>query len=447
MRIVIVGAGQVGYHLAERLSQQAQDVVVIDSSAEKAEVISDRLDVLTVVGNGASIPVLEQARVERAGLFLAVTNRDEVNIIGCLAADRMGVRRKVARVSNPDFFTEKSVLSREQLGIDLMINPERECAAETMKLLASEVASELIEFAGGRVYLVGLRVHDGAPVAGRTILELAEALKERHYTTVAIERDGATEIPRGESRIEAGDQIFLMTPATEMQHLPALAGYDVYPLRRVMIAGGSAEAIYLAKFLDDDGVACTILDRDRRRCLELSTALPRALVLHGDATDAELLEMEGVGSVDGFVAYTNTDETNLLASLLAKATGARKVVSVLHRRQYTAIAPRLGIDATVSPRLSAANAILRYVHTANVSAVATLRGVDAEAVEVRIGPRARVLGRPLREIDFPTGAIVGAIVRDDRLITPRGDDRVQTGDHVILFGRPQIMPELEKLFA
>ena len=447
MRILIVGAGQVGYHLAERLSQQGQDVVVIDSSAEKAENIADRLDVLTVVGNGAAVPVLEEAGVDGAGLFLAVTNRDEVNIIGCLAADRLGVRRKVARISNPDFFVEGSVLSREQLGIDLMINPERECAAETMNLLSSEVASELIEFAGGRVFLVGLRVQDGAPVAGRTILDLAGDLQERHYTTVAIEHDGATEIPTGESRIEAGDLIYLMTPSTEMGHLAALAGYEAYPLRRVLIAGGSAEAVHLARYLEEEGVACTIIDRDRRRCVELSTELPRALVLHGDATDAELLELEGVGSVDGFVALTSTDETNLLSSLLAKATGARKVISLLQRRQYTAIAARLGIDATVSPRLSAANTILRYVHRANVSAVATLRGVDAEAVEVRIGPRARALGKPLRDIDFPAGGIVGAIVRDGNLITPRGDDWVQTGDHVILFARPQAMVELEKLFA
>lgn len=447
MRIIIVGAGEVGYHLAERLSQQGQDVVVVDSSPEKAEVIGDRLDVLTVVGNGAAVPVLEEAGVDRADLFLAVTNRDEVNIIGCLAADRMGVPRKIARVSNADFFMDRGVLSREQLGIDLMINPERECAEETFKLLSSEVASELIEFAEGRVMLVGLRVQEGAPVAGRTIVELAEQLEERRYTTVAIQREGVTEIPTGESRIEAGDQIYLVSPASEMKHLPALAGYEAYPLRRVMIAGGSVEAVYLAGFLEEERIACTIIERDRGRCVELSTALPQTLILHGDATDAELLEMEGVGATDGFVAYSNHDETNLLASLMAKATGARKVVSLIERRQYMGIAPRLGIDATVSPRLSAANGILRYIHRANVSTVAALRGVDAEAIEVRIGPRARALGVPFREVEFPPGGVVGAIVRDGALITPRGDDWVQSGDHVVLFGRPDAIPALEKLFA
>jgi len=437
----------VGFHLAEKLSQQDQDVTVVDSDADKVEYIGDRLDVLTVKGNGAAVPVLERAGVDRADLFLAVTNRDEVNIIGCLAADRLGVGRKVARISNPEFFIEKSVLSRDQLGIDLMINPERECAWETLQLLMSEVASELIPFAGGKVFLVGLCVQEGAPVAGRTIEELTERLRHHRYTTVAIHRDGETEIPKSSSRIEAGDQIFLVTPASEMEALSELAGYGPYELKRVMIAGGSQEAVYLAGFLEAKGVSCTILDVSRARCLELSAALPEALILHGDATDAELLEMEGVGGIDGFVTFTNQDETNILSCLLAARTGARKVVSLLHRRQYIPLASRLGIHATVSPRLSAANTILRYVHTANVSSVAALRAINAEAVEVRIGPRAKALGRPFRELPFPARGLVGAIVRDGSVITPRGDDFVQSGDHVILFAEPDVMPKLEKLFA
>lgn len=446
MRIVIVGAGQVGYHLADQLSHLDQDVVVIDTDAEKVELIADRLDVLALVGNGASVPILEEAGVGKADLFLAVTNRDEVNILGCLAAERLGGARKVARISNPDFIVERSVLSTDQLGIDLMINPERECAWETYQLLASQVASELISFADGKVFLVGLKVHPGAPVAGRTIMELADELENR-YTTVAIHRDGETEIPNGRSRIEAGDRIFLVTPASEMEHLPQLSGRDAYSLKRVIIAGGSEEAEHLAGFLDAEGVACTIIDRDRRRCVELSTLLPKALVLHGDATDAELLEMEGVSGIDGFVSYTNRDETNLLSAVLAKSLGARKVIAMLHRRQYMPLAARLGIDATVSPRLSAADTILRYVHTANVSSVAALRGIHAEAVEVIIGPRAKSLGQPFRDVNFPDGGIVGAIVREGTLITPRGDDAVQTGDHVVLFARPDTMRDLEKLFA
>jgi trk system potassium uptake protein TrkA len=447
MRIIIIGAGAVGFHLAERLSEEEQDVVVIDNDPRRAERIGDQLDVLAIAGNGASVPVLEEAGTADAALFLAVTNRDEVNIIACLAADMMGAGNTVARLSDPEFYLEGSVLSQERLGIDLMINPEREAAWETYQLLGSEAATELVRFAEGRVQLIGLRVLPDAPVAGKSIEELDRELVDTHFTTVAVSRDGETQIPRGATTLEAGDHVFLVVPSSELQSIPPLAGYDSYRLRRVMIAGGSQEAVYLAKYLAQHGVACTIIDMDRARCVDLSEQLPNALVLHGDATDLELLEMEGVSDVDGFVAYTNRDSTNMLSSLLAKASGARKVVSLLHNFRYIPLVTRVGIDAAVSPRLSAVNTILRYLHHGNVSRVVTLKGIEAEAIEVRIGARSRALGTPLRDLELPDSGVVGAIIRRAEVITPRGDDAVQQDDRVILFAMPSAMQKLENMFA
>lgn len=447
MRIVIVGAGQVGFHLAERLSEEGQDVVVIESDPGTAELIEDRLDVMAVVGNGASVHVLERAGVAGASLLLAVTNKDEVNILACLAAAAMDVGVKVARISNPEFFTEEGVLSQERLGIDLMINPERECAWETFQLLGSEAATELVRFADGKVQLIGLRVHEGAQVAGKTLADLDRELEGRRYVTVAIARDGVTTIPTGASRIEAGDLIFVLSPAAEMKEIPPMAGYSPYKLRRVMIAGGSLEATYLAQHLADHDVSCTILEIDRERCVELSEQLPGALVLHGDATDMDLLEMEGIEGIDGFVAFTDHDETNMLSSLLAKAAGAKKVISLLHRFEYVPLVSRVGIDAAVSPRMSAVNTILRYVRHGNVARVAIMKGIDAEAIEVRIGPKAKSLGVPLKDVDFPEGGLVGAIIRRGDVITPRGGDAVEEGDHVILFAVPEAVSKLEQLFA
>lgn len=447
MKIVIVGAGAVGYHLAERLSQENQDVVVIEHDSRKAEQIGDQLDVLAIAGNGASGPVLEQAGTSGADLFLAVTNRDEVNLIACLAADMMGAQNTVARLSDPEFYEEGNVLSRERLGLDLMINPEREAAWETFQLLGSEAATELVRFADGRIQLIGLRVLPGARVAGKSLAELDRELQDHHFMTVAIARDGTTEIPTGNSRIETGDQVFLLSPSQELHTIPPLAGYDPYRLRRVMIAGGTQEAVYLADFLAQHDVSCTLIDIDRSRCRELSERLPRALVLHGDATDLELLEMEGISDIDGFVAYTDRDSTNMLSSLLAKANGARKVVSLLHNFQYIPLVTRVGIDAAVSPRLSAVNTILRYLHHGNVSRVVALKGIEAEAVELHVGPRARALGTPLSRLELPPGGLVGAIIRKGKVINPRGNDAVQAGDRVILFGLPETIGKLERLFT
>jgi len=448
MRIVIVGAGEVGAHLARRLSSEGQDVVVIEANPDRATAISEQLDVIAIAGNGASLAMLEQAGIRRARMLLAVTSRDEVNVLACLAASRYEVEFKVARVSNAEFYAPGSVLSRDLLGIDLMINPERECAWDTFQLLNSAAATDLVPFGGGSIHLIGVRIRDGASIAGKTLAEIDQMTSEYHFTTVGIVRNGVTQIPTGLSRIEAGDQLFVLAPTNELSAIPPLAGYRDFRLRRVMIAGGSEEAVHLAHYLADAGVEYTILDTDRRRCRELAEMLPEGLILNGDATDLELLEMEGVEAVDGFVAYTGQDEVNLLTSMLAKASGARKVISLIHRFEYVRLVTRVGIDAAVSARQATVSAILRYVRRGKVHSVATLKGIDAEALELDVGPNAAVAGKTLMEAEIPKGiAVVGAILRNGSVIMPRGRDVLESGDRVIVFALPAAIQAIEKLFA
>ncbi|MBT8395464.1 MAG: Trk system potassium transporter TrkA [Gemmatimonadetes bacterium] len=447
MRVIIVGAGEVGFHLAERLSQENQDVVVIEMDPDRAERATELLDVMTVVGNGASIPILEKAGIRGAGILLAVTSKDEVNLISCLAANRMRVDYTIARISNPDYYARGSVLSRERLGIDLMINPEREAARETFQLLQSAAATDVANFAHGQVQLVGLVVKEGADVAGKSVARLAAELKDFHFVLAAIVRDGETTIPDGSSRVEAGDHIYVLAPTSEVSSIPPLAGYEPFDLKRVMIAGGSAEGLFLAELLEQNGVECTILDKDRKRCIELAEALPKSLVLHGDATDTELLEMEGVSGLDGYVAATSHDETNMLSALVAKSVGARKVVSLIEKFEYLPLVPRVGLDAAVSPRMSAVNAILRYVRKGRVMTVATLKGIDAEAIEFKVSKNAEIAHKTLAELPFPPGGIIGTITRGDEILIPRGEDIVLPGDEVIVFALPEALPEIEKFFA
>jgi trk system potassium uptake protein TrkA len=446
MRVIIVGAGEVGYHLAERLSQENQDVVVVEANPDRAERASELLDVMTVVGNGASIPVLEKAGIRDARILLAVTSQDEVNLISCLAATRLGVNYTIARISNPDYYARGSVLSRERMGIDLMINPEREAAKETFQLLRSAAATDVANFAEGRVQLVGLVVREKAPLCGKTLAQLGAEYMDYHYVTVAIVRDGETIIPDGSSTIEAGDQIYMLSPTAEVTAIPPLAGYDPFELKRVMIAGGSAEGLFLAELLEENGVECTILDNDRRRCVELAETLPKSLVLHADATDMELLEMEGVAGIDGYVAATGHDETNLLSSLLAKTVGAKKVVSLIEKFDYLPLVTKVGLDAAVSPRMSAVNAILRYVRRGRVMTVATLKGIEAEAIEFQVGDNALAAHKPISDLPFPPGGVIGTIIRDEKIIIPRGRDHIIPGDEVIVFGLPEALPEIGKFF-
>jgi trk system potassium uptake protein TrkA len=447
MRVVIVGAGEVGYHLADRLSQENQDVVVIEADPQRAEQISDHLDVMTIVGNGAAIPNLEKARVDIARMMLAVTSQDEVNLIASLAAKKMGAKQTIARISNPEYYSKDSALPREQLGIDLMINPERECAKETFGLLSSPAATDVASFHDDRVQLIGMIVREGAPVAGKTLAEIGQELIGRHYIVTGIVHEGSIKVPTGEDRIEAGDHVYLISPTEEVAGLAPLAGHEPYKLRRIMIAGGSPEAVYLAEICADNGVEVTLLDSSRQKCIELAERLPKALVLNGDATDLDLLDQEGVAGMDGYLAATGSDDTNILSSLLAKQAGARKVVSLITDFDYLSLGTKVGIDATVSPRMSAVNAILRHVRRGRVSSLAILKGIDAEAIQFSIGASTEVANRAIADLHLPKGCVIGTIFRDDQIIVPRGKHRVEPGDEVLVFALPGTIEAVEQAFG
>jgi trk system potassium uptake protein len=447
MRIVILGAGEVGFHLARKLGDEGHDVVLIEENAERVRSIQDSLDALVLHGNAASISTLEKAGIDKAQILLAVTSLDEINLMACLSASPYEVPVKIARVSKSDYFDRAGVLPPERLGVDLMINPHRECALETFQLLQSAAATEFAEFEGGLVQVIGLRVRPGAPIAGRTLAEIGTTERRSRYLIAAIVRDDQTIIPRGSDRVEAGDQIFMIG---EPRHIPEVlpeAGYGEFRLRRVVIAGGSREGLLLAQMLEQHRIGCTVLDTDRRRALTLAETLRTSLVLHGDATDLDLLEMEGIGDADGFVAYTGSDDTNLLSCLLAKTLGTRKVIALIERMNYIPLVSRVGVDAAVSRRLATVNAILRYVRRGSVLSVATLRGTTAEAIEFDVTDAFPHAGIHLADVRFPKGSLIGAIIRSDRVIIPRGSDSIRVGDKVIVFTLAHAIPEVEALFA
>ncbi len=448
MRILIVGAGAVGFHLSKHLSEEGHDIVLIDPDPDRVSHAQEQLDILAITGNGASLDVLERAGIEKTDMLVAVTNVDEVNLVAGMSAMQYGVKIKIARISNPDYFTHPIPLRSARQGVDVMINPELECARETYQLLQSEAATELAFFAEGRVQLLGLRVLPDAPVVGVKLAELAETIKNRQFLTAAILRGDETIIPRGDNRIEADDLVYIIGESRQMPRVLELAGYQDFRLRRVMIAGGAREeTVYLAQLLADHDIDCTIIEPDRERCLELAERLDKALVLVGDATDQELLEMEGIEEVDGFVAYTTSDATNILSGLLAKSHEAHRVVVRIGRIEYIPLVSRIGIDAAVSPRLSTVNTILKYVRRGGVLSVAALRGIDAEVIEFSVSSDSRIIGRRVADIHFPEHSLVGAVQRGDLIIIPDGDTVFAPGDQVTVLALPDALGAVERLFA
>jgi trk system potassium uptake protein TrkA len=446
MRIVVVGAGEVGYHVAERLSNQQHDVVVVDVMPSRLEYVSNHLDVAVVEGSGTSTAVLEQAGVQKAALLLAVTNVDEVNLVSCMSARGVRGMVKVARVSNPDFYRDTRNLKPDAFGVDVLINPERELSLETVRLLQSTAATDIAVFAGGAVQLLGFHVPKGAPIAGQRLAELAAQEGDRPILLVALERAGETIVPNGGTEIRVGDRLYVAAKTEEIPRALELLGYERSSMRRVIITGGTVEAYYLAQLLQEHHVETTLLIGDRARAQELAAQLNHVLVLHGDATDVELLELEGVGGADGFVALTDRDETNILSSLVAKRAGAKQVITLVNKRDFIPLARHIGLDAAVSPRLSAANAILRYVRRGSVTRVATFEGSDAEAIAFEVASNSPVVGRRLADVAFPSGAIVASIIRAQEVIVPRGNDVLEVGDTAIVFVLADAAQSITELF-
>lgn len=447
MRILIVGAGEVGYHVAERLSKEQHDVVVIDVDRDRLDYVESHLDVAVVEGSGVNLTVLEAAGVAQAGVLLAVTSVDEVNLVCCMSVPPGPGLTKVARVSNPDFYRGGEALRPSRFGVDLLINPERELALEAFALLESTAATDLTLFAGGAVQLIGLTVLEGAPVDGKTLEVIGRSVGRRSLLAVAVERDGETMIPAGDTVIRAFDHVYAIAAENEITRAMELCGYSpATKLTRVMIAGHSREAFYLAKLLEQHGIEGTMLIADPEMAHEFAVRLERTLILRADATDVELLEFEGVGETDAFVAFTDEDEMNIISSLVARDLGVKQIVTLLNRTDYLPLARRIGLETAVSPRISAANAILQHVRRGSIQNVTVFKDSDAEVIDFIVSGDNPLIGRRLEDIRLPEHAILATIVREEKMIIPRGSDVLQAGDEAIVFALADAVPAVTELF-
>lgn len=446
MKAIVVGAGEVGFHVADRLSREGHDIVVVDHNADRLDYVQAHIDVGVLEGNGASPSVLAKAGIKTADLLVAVTSIDEVNLVCCGGSASAPGTIRVARVSNPDFYLGGASLRPGVYGVDVMVNPEREVALETFRLLQSTAATDIAVFADGALQVVSLPVANGAPAAGKTLAQIASELGDIPLLTAAIDRDGKTLVPTGASRIEVGDRVYLVVTPESISEALEQCGHQRSTLKRVMIAGGSVEAYYLGQLLRQHNVQATLLVANRNRAQEMAEKLDKALVLNGDATDVELLELEGVGGIDAFVALTDQDQNNILSSLVAKHAGAKQVITLVNKIEYVPLARRIGLDAAVSPRLSAANAIMGLVRRGSVTKVSTFKDSDAEAIAFRVSAKSPIIGRPLADVELPRGSIVAAISRNGELIVPRGRHTLEAGDNAVIFALPQAVGEVVKLF-
>ena len=446
MRIIIAGAGEVGFHIAQRLSEENHDVAIIDKDAQHIKRVGEDLDVQAFLGSGTSPKMLKEAGIHDAELLVAATDSDETNLMTCLMAKTLNPYLiKVARVRNEEYLEEGELFSKDVLGIDHVINPQSEMVNTILNIMEIPAASEVIDFVGGRVKLIAFLVTETSPFVDRKLLSFAE-LRGKALIG-AIVRGEEVVIPRGEDSIRSGDLVYIVVRTAEMDETLKSLGVSERASRRVIIVGGGQTGAALAKEMDRTRISVKIIEEDSAKCASLSEILDHVIVINGDGTDRDLLEEENIRDVDLLVAVTGDEASNILISLLAKGLGARKTVTRISRLSYLPLMSAIGIDTVVSTRLSAAKAILQHIRPGKIISVAPLKGEHAEAIEAEALETSDIVNTPLSKVKMPRGAIIGAIVRKDEIIIPRGESIIRPKDRLIIFALQEVMPKLEKLLT
>ena len=446
MRIIIVGAGEVGFHIAQKLSEENQDVFLIDKDQEKVRRITENLDVQVILGLGTSPDTLRDSGIEDAEMLVAATDSDEVNLIACLLARHLNPYIvKLARVRNPEYLKEKDLFGQDLLSIDQIINPESVMVETIRNLMMVPGASDVIDFVDGHIKLVGITVKPDSPFVGRQLLSFKGM--EGKVLVGAIVRGEQVIIPHGEDTLEANDMAYVVVRSDELPAVFRKLDIKDEGLRRVIIVGAGETGTALATFFDKTKINVKIIEKDKERCTSLAQTLEKVIVINGDGSDNILLQEENISDCDFMVAVTGDEESNVLMSILAKGLGAKKTITRISKLGYIPLVSALGIDTIVSPRLSAIRAILQHIRKGKIISVAPLKGEHAEAIEAEALDTSDLVNLPLSKIKFPKGSLVGAIVRDDEIIIPHGDSVIKPKDRLIIFTLRKEVPKLEKLLT
>lgn len=447
LKVIVIGAGKVGFSLAQILSSEKHDVTVVEIDEERSEVLREKLDVKVITGNGASFPVLEDADTRGADLFLAVTQNDEFNILASVIAKSMDVKKTVARVRNPDYdFNISKKITREKfLGIDLIINPEKVAAKEISKLISVPELVNVEYFAQGKIQTIEFKPNEGFEYYDVPLKDLP--IPERSVL-IALLRDEEIIIPSGNDQIRRNDLVFALSRTKDIQDLTTFFNLKKKKINNVTLLGGERVSFYLARILEKKKMNVKIIERDPVKCEELARNLDNVLIINGDVSDINLLKEEGVDKSDFIVSLTNDDKLNLLVTLFLKHLGVEKSITQIRRSDYLPLIEKIGVENIISPRSLTSTAILNFIKSDSIISLSLLAGDKAQMLEVTLNNRkCSILDKPLKDINFPCGVIVGAITRDDDILVPRGNDVLKFGDNIVLFMLPDCFEKIQKMLG
>ncbi len=447
MKIIIAGAGDVGFHLAKLLSYEAQDIYLVDLNVEKLEYASNHIDVITKKGDATSIKLLKEIHIDKADIFLAVTESQNTNFTLAVLAKKLGAKKTIARVSSHEF-TINSEIDFAELGIDSMISPG-ELAADEIKMLLNQSAfNDTIEFENGALNILGSTLDYNSPLINLTIQEVRERFADIEFISIAIKPENSSEtiIPRGNTVYHAKDQIYFSAPKESLKKLYKLMGKMPFEVKDVMILGAGKIGVKAARNLCDNKFNVKLIEIEKERAKEVAEKLPNTLIIWGDGRIVELLDEENIAEMDAFVAVTGNSETNIMSCLIAKSKGVKKTIALVENMDYINISQTIGIDTLINKKLLAANAILKYVRKGEVLKLANLHNVDAEVLEFRVKENSLVTRNLIRDINLTKKAVFGGVIRDGVALMTFGDFQILPGDKAVVFCLPEAINKVEKLF-
>ena len=438
LQIIIVGCGKVGRTLVEQLSREGHDITIVDRDAEKVQTISSLYDVMGVTGNGASYSVQMDAGIENTDLLIAVTDSDELNLLCCTVAKRVGNCAAIARVRTPDYSIEAGYL-RDKLGLAMIINPEMEASREIGRILYVPTALEVNSFAHGQAEMIKIKVPENNMLAGKKIVRIGKEVDFLDKILIcAVERGDEVYIPSGDFRIEGGDIVSFVAPRLQAKEFLERIGFKTNQVKNCMIIGGGKAAYYLAKQLLHMGISVKIIENDRKRCEELSVLLPKAVIINGNGSDEELLKEEGIARVESFVPLTGIDEENIMLTLYARHVSKAKVITKINRIAFREVISSLDLGSVIYPRYITSEAIIAYVRAkkdsmdSNIETLYHLFNSRVEAIEFRVYKESAVTGIPLMKLALKNHLLIAFINRNNDIIIPSGHDTIEVGDTVMI---------------
>lgn len=445
MKIVIAGAGDVGFHLARLLETENQDITLIDLDEGLLEYAATHLDVRTVEGDVSSLEVLKHSGVEQAKLFIAVTTYESTNLLVCILAKKLGAKQTIARVSNPEYLEKSERAYFREIGVDNLFAPSMLAAKEISRLISRISATDVFEFEEGKISIIGFTVDSDSVIVGKKFVDLNAQVPNNELRFIVVLRHDQTLIPSPEMRVRPGDHLYLSTGLKDFESVNEYIGKTLKKVKNIMIIGDTQLAMYTAKRLEKK-YSITVVANKRTACKKFVEKLGRSLVIEGDPSNTDLLIEEGLKDMDAFIALTPNSELNIISCLMAEKVGTFKTIAFVDNSAYTHISQSIGVDTLINKKILAANNIFRHVRRGRVEAIASFHGVEAEIIEFNIHKNNRLTRNNIKELKLPEDAIIAGVIRDEKGIIPEMDFKLQVGDKVIVFVLPNAIRRVEEIF-